>query len=447
MNGDLSRRDLIRVRDTVRKSEETLRFGSPQPIPRNRTQVLVQLVSPTADADVETGLYPAVWHRYDRAGGTFPEQSGCWIADPNAIGLTTGDIYIGRCVATHPTDGLPVYAVAGAIGSSESGSGSGSDPGDDLVELTFLTGICVEDGCEGGGGGDTHPPVTIAEGLDYAEIDEETQVVTLNHIDADVDIDFASIAAWSFEETDKVIILDVSAGDTPKTMAMAGFQNLGFWNPYGANLTSGHIWLGGAGDAAQPVAMSGDATISNTGVVTLANSGVTAASYGGANSFTNFTVDAKGRLTAASTVALPTATSGSDEAAAFTDIVADATWYDTGAEFTPGSSGTYLLYGLINYRLLMTSGIGSLLSRLQNVTDGTTVSGSGCLLILANDTVLRQQSIAVNLPPSALTAGKTYRLQVSRGNVSSASFFYADVSSGSGSASGRTFLGWAKLSG
>ena len=63
------------------------------------------------------------------------------------------------------------------------------------------------------------------------------------------------------------------------------------YTPVSNALTAANIWVGNSSNQANAVALSGDATISNAGVLTLANSGVTTGTYH------SVTVDAKGRVT------------------------------------------------------------------------------------------------------------------------------------------------------
>ena len=73
-----------------------------------------------------------------------------------------------------------------------------------------------------------------------------------------------------------------------------------------ANLTAGQMIVGNTSNVPTAVAMSGDATLSNTGALTIANDAVTAAKLAdtsvtaGSYTLSSITVDAQGRITAAS---------------------------------------------------------------------------------------------------------------------------------------------------
>ncbi len=70
------------------------------------------------------------------------------------------------------------------------------------------------------------------------------------------------------------------------------------------SLPGGNIILGSATNVPTSTAVSGDATINNTGVLTLANTTVTPGPYGSSTEVGTFTVDSKGRLTAAGNVTI-----------------------------------------------------------------------------------------------------------------------------------------------
>ena len=67
-------------------------------------------------------------------------------------------------------------------------------------------------------------------------------------------------------------------------------------------------------------ALTGDVTITNAGVATLATSGVTAGTYGSSSAIPTFTVDAKGRITAAGTVSVATVLNVQGDDATSTDV-------------------------------------------------------------------------------------------------------------------------------
>ncbi|MBC7421436.1 MAG: hypothetical protein H7328_11985, partial [Bdellovibrio sp.] len=84
---------------------------------------------------------------------------------------------------------------------------------------------------------------------------------------------------------------------TRATASVNGYLASSDFTAFAAKLTSGlnsgRIFVGNSSNFAEAFVISGDATISNTGILSLSNSGV------GAGTFSKLTVDLKGRVTAA----------------------------------------------------------------------------------------------------------------------------------------------------
>lgn len=81
-------------------------------------------------------------------------------------------------------------------------------------------------------------------------------------------------------------------------------------------LTDGHIFVGDVSNVATDVAMSGDATIINTGALTLATVNGNVGTFGSATQVSRVTVNAKGLITAASNVTISAGHTIQDEGAA-----------------------------------------------------------------------------------------------------------------------------------
>lgn len=151
------------------------------------------------------------------------------------------------------------------------------------------------------------------------------------------------------------------------------------------NTTTGQIIVGNSSNIATPVAMSGDATISNTGVVTLTNSAVIGEALTGFSAVAGTITSSDTILTGVEKLAFITY----GYIKGFSGAVADGAITITG--------GSDAISGNLS---VATTSVGLALNKIYYVTvilDVTTASASGSTFALtaANASVLGSQSIAV----------------------------------------------------
>lgn len=157
--------------------------------------------------------------------------------------------------------------------------------------------------------------------------------------------------------------------------------------PYlGTTLTSANILVGDGSNAATAVALSGDATLANTGAMTLATVNANVGSFGSASSVATFTADGKGRLTAAGSIAIAVAwsaiTSGTPTTVSgygITDAPTLSGAFSCVFTVTAGTALTLPISGTLATQSYVT-GLGYITGN-QGITLSGDVSGTGTTAI------------------------------------------------------------------
>ena len=157
------------------------------------------------------------------------------------------------------------------------------------------------------------PNVTATTPTLFNTVYAVSSPITINETDVLVVYVYASktsgastVAHWVYEGAVSPSSINTSfagAAATPPSNNGLVYVNNGAFEAITG--TDGYIYVSNNAGIPVNVAMHGDASITDTGLVTLGTSGVSAGSYGTTYSYPTFTVDAKGRITTAGTQLLP----------------------------------------------------------------------------------------------------------------------------------------------
>jgi hypothetical protein len=100
------------------------------------------------------------------------------------------------------------------------------------------------------------------------------------------------------------VIVPTSIAQAQSSASQNGYLSSADWSTFNSkltsSLTSADIFVGNGSNVATATALSGDATLNNTGVLTLSTVNSNVGSFGSSTSIPSFTVNAKGLITAAS---------------------------------------------------------------------------------------------------------------------------------------------------